>query len=172
MQVRAHDAVAVLRAGIDQEEFALLQPPVALPRHPIVHDGGVLPRTRRTAVDALGTVEGEAVVARLEQHALDLVEGVHSVYGRRVDTGELVHRLVDQVLGAATARPEALRLLDRGFFRIGSEDYAVENETYGLATMRKEHVRFTNGSLVFDSSLFRTGGRYSNPSPIDRAASS
>ncbi len=34
----------------------------------------------------------------------------------------------------------ALRLLDHGFFRIGSEDYAVTNETYGLATMRKEHV--------------------------------
>ena len=32
----------------------------------------------------------------------------------------------------------AVRLLDRGFFRIGSEDYAEENETYGLATMRKE----------------------------------
>ncbi|MDQ4131111.1 MAG: DNA topoisomerase IB, partial [Actinomycetota bacterium] len=29
----------------------------------------------------------------------------------------------------------ALRLLDRGFFRIGSEGYAEENETYGLATM-------------------------------------
>src|SRR3954469_8957787 len=27
----------------------------------------------------------------------------------------------------------AVRLLDRGFFRIGSEDYAVQNETYGLA---------------------------------------
>ena len=34
----------------------------------------------------------------------------------------------------------AVRLLDRGFFRIGSEDYAVQNESYGLATMRKEHV--------------------------------
>ena len=29
----------------------------------------------------------------------------------------------------------AARLLDRGFFRIGSEEYAVTNETYGLATM-------------------------------------
>ena len=34
----------------------------------------------------------------------------------------------------------SVRLLDRGFFRIGSEDYAEENETYGLATMRKRHV--------------------------------
>jgi DNA topoisomerase IB len=43
-----------------------------------------------------------------------------------------------------------VRLLDRGFFRVGGEDYAVENETYGLATIRKEHVRFNNGTLTFD----------------------
>jgi DNA topoisomerase IB len=44
----------------------------------------------------------------------------------------------------------AVRLLDRGFFRIGSEDYALENESYGLATMRKEHVSLVNGFVVFD----------------------
>ena len=44
----------------------------------------------------------------------------------------------------------AVRLLDRGFFRIGSEDYAVSNETYGLATMRKEHVTVRDGSVLFD----------------------
>src|SRR3954451_1829066 len=44
----------------------------------------------------------------------------------------------------------AVRLLDRGFFRIGSEDYAVENDSYGLATMRKEHVALRNGFIVFD----------------------
>src|SRR3954447_22389216 len=44
----------------------------------------------------------------------------------------------------------AVRLLDRGFFRIGSEDYAVENESYGLATMRKEHVTLGDGFIVFD----------------------
>jgi DNA topoisomerase I len=42
----------------------------------------------------------------------------------------------------------AVRLLDRGFFRIGSEDYAVQNETYGLATMRKEHAKLGEGSAV------------------------
>ena len=41
---------------------------------------------------------------------------------------------------ATTSWRCAVRLLDRGFFRIGSEDYAVTNETYGLATMRKRHV--------------------------------
>lgn len=44
----------------------------------------------------------------------------------------------------------AVRLLDRGFFRIGSEDYAEENETYGLATMRKRHVKVTGNKVVFD----------------------
>jgi DNA topoisomerase IB len=42
----------------------------------------------------------------------------------------------------------AIRLLDYGFFRIGSEDYAVSNETYGLATMRKDHVRVDPGGLM------------------------
>jgi DNA topoisomerase IB len=51
---------------------------------------------------------------------------------------------LEHVLAAAT------RLLDRGFFRIGSEDYAVTNETYGLATMRKSHVRLRDDRIVFD----------------------
>jgi DNA topoisomerase I len=44
----------------------------------------------------------------------------------------------------------AIRLLDLGFFRIGSEQYAEENETYGLATIRKKHVRFEHGLIVFE----------------------
>jgi DNA topoisomerase I len=50
----------------------------------------------------------------------------------------------EQVLGCS------VRLLDRGFFRVGGEDYAVENETYGLATIRKEHVRISKGTITFD----------------------
>jgi DNA topoisomerase-1 len=45
----------------------------------------------------------------------------------------------------------AVRLLDLGFFRIGSEEYAEDNGTFGLATMRRRHVRLEpNGLLVFD----------------------
>lgn len=43
-----------------------------------------------------------------------------------------------------------VRLLDRGFFRIGGEDYAEANESYGLATMKKEHVTIDGASLTFD----------------------
>jgi DNA topoisomerase I len=44
----------------------------------------------------------------------------------------------------------AVRLLDRGFFRIGSEDYVEENETYGVATMLKRHVVIRDGAVRFD----------------------
>ncbi|HLM09497.1 MAG TPA: hypothetical protein VK307_07290 [Thermoleophilaceae bacterium] len=44
----------------------------------------------------------------------------------------------------------AARLLDRGFFRIGSEDYAEENDTYGLATMKRRHVTVSGDRIAFD----------------------
>jgi DNA topoisomerase I len=44
----------------------------------------------------------------------------------------------------------SVRLLDRGFFRIGSEGYAEENDTYGIATMRKRHVTVSGDTVTFD----------------------
>jgi DNA topoisomerase IB len=44
----------------------------------------------------------------------------------------------------------AVRLLDLGFFRIGGEAYAEENESYGLATLRREHVHRECEEIVFD----------------------
>jgi DNA topoisomerase-1 len=44
----------------------------------------------------------------------------------------------------------AVRLLDRGFFRVGGEDYAEENESFGLATMLKEHVSVRGDEIEFD----------------------
>lgn len=64
---------------------------------------------------------------------------------KRVDAdlaGEPLSR--DQVLACAA------RLLDRGLFRIGTEDYAVTNETYGLATLKKRHVTVDGDALFFD----------------------
>jgi DNA topoisomerase I len=42
----------------------------------------------------------------------------------------------------------AARLLDIGMFRVGGEDYAEENESYGLATIQKQHVRVRRGSAI------------------------
>ncbi|HEY2334195.1 MAG TPA: DNA topoisomerase IB [Solirubrobacterales bacterium] len=44
----------------------------------------------------------------------------------------------------------ALRLLDLGFFRIGGEEYAEANESYGVATVLREHVSIEGEEIVFD----------------------
>jgi DNA topoisomerase I len=45
----------------------------------------------------------------------------------------------------------AVRLLDRGFFRVGGEEYAEGNGSYGLATLESRHVELAgDGKLVFD----------------------
>jgi DNA topoisomerase IB len=41
-----------------------------------------------------------------------------------------------------------IRLLDLGFFRIGGEEYVEQNGSYGLATLRKEHVTLGPGHAV------------------------
>jgi DNA topoisomerase I len=44
----------------------------------------------------------------------------------------------------------AFRLLDLGFFRIGGEAYAETNNSFGLATIQKQHVTVAGGEVVFD----------------------
>lgn len=52
----------------------------------------------------------------------------------------------DHVLSAA------VRLLDLGFFRVGSERYARDNHTYGLTTLQRHHVRVRGETVTFDYS--------------------
>jgi DNA topoisomerase IB len=54
----------------------------------------------------------------------------------------------DEELTQQRVLATAVRLLDRGFFRIGGEDYAESNDSYGLATMRKSHVTVTKPDLI------------------------
>jgi DNA topoisomerase IB len=44
----------------------------------------------------------------------------------------------------------AVRLLDLGFFRVGGEEYAEANESYGLATIQRHHVSLESGEMIFD----------------------
>jgi DNA topoisomerase I len=50
----------------------------------------------------------------------------------------------DQVLAAM------LRIVDVCGLRVGSEEYAEENASYGLSTLNKKHVRVVGGSVLFD----------------------
>jgi DNA topoisomerase I len=65
----------------------------------------------------------------------------------KVDDGKLgrVAQLTERRVLAC-----AVRLLDLGFFRIGSEDYAERNESYGLTTMLREHVSVGEREVIFD----------------------
>lgn len=44
----------------------------------------------------------------------------------------------------------AVRLIELGLFRVGGETYADDNGSYGLATLRKGHVRAHGDELRFD----------------------
>ena len=43
----------------------------------------------------------------------------------------------------------AVRMLDVGFFRVGGETYAEENDSFGLATLRKSHATISGNKVLF-----------------------
>ncbi|MCU1229324.1 MAG: topoisomerase [Acidobacteria bacterium] len=43
-----------------------------------------------------------------------------------------------------------VRLIDQGFFRVGNDKSAKNEATYGLTTVRGDHVTESNGRLLFD----------------------
>ena len=75
------------------------------------------------------------------QHFGAALPAIRVVVGRDLDTRGLVR---ERVLATA------VRLIDLGFFRPGGEEYAEQNGTFGLATIRKDHVTLTKGQLVFE----------------------
>jgi DNA topoisomerase-1 len=44
----------------------------------------------------------------------------------------------------------ATRLINAGWFRVGSERYARESRTYGITTLQKSHVRVRGHRIAFD----------------------
>jgi DNA topoisomerase IB len=60
------------------------------------------------------------------------------------------HHLDTRGLGRERVLAAAIRLIDLGFFRPGGAEYAEQNGTFGLATIRRDHVTVTKGQLVFE----------------------
>lgn len=80
-------------------------------------------------------------------------------HDRMLEFGEALPRLRETVSRHLAGRglhrervmAAAVRLIDLGFFRPGGEEYAAENGTFGIATIRREHVTCRrNGELVFE----------------------
>lgn len=59
----------------------------------------------------------------------------------------------------------AVRLIDLGFFRAGGEEYAASNGSFGLATIRREHVTCREGEIVFDYTA--KGGKHREQALVD-----
>jgi DNA topoisomerase-1 len=57
--------------------------------------------------------------------------------------------LQQEGLGRERVLATVVRLMSRAFFRVGSERYAVNNKTFGIATLRKKHLEIQENDLVF-----------------------
>jgi DNA topoisomerase-1 len=76
-------------------------------------------------------------------------------YERLADFGRTLPRLRKRVAidiaGKATARETVLagivRLIDGTWMRVGNEEYARENKSFGATTLRNRHARVTRGTL-------------------------
>ncbi|MDT0310378.1 DNA topoisomerase IB [Streptomyces sp. DSM 44917] len=76
-------------------------------------------------------------------HVLEVAEAlprIRAATARALRPGGLTEA---RVLGAA------VRLLDMGFFRIGSQRYADRHQTYGLTTLHRAHLRCGRGGVTF-----------------------
>lgn len=52
-------------------------------------------------------------------------------------------------LGQERVLATIVRLMVRGYFRVGSERYAVRNKTFGIATLEKKHLKIEGNDLIF-----------------------
>jgi DNA topoisomerase I len=63
---------------------------------------------------------------------------------------QIAHDLAGRGLTRERVLSLALYLLDRGYFRAGGEQYAEENESYGISTLLCEHVTISRDTVNFD----------------------
>ncbi|WP_399037818.1 hypothetical protein [Streptomyces sp. ASQP_92] len=76
-------------------------------------------------------------------HVLDVAEALPRVR----ETAE--RHLDERGLTRPRVLAAAVRLLDLGFFRIGSDRYAELNDSFGLTTLRRDHSRCRAGAVLF-----------------------
>ena len=65
---------------------------------------------------------------------------------RRTTSNHLRRKKLDRekVLAAMT------RLMNAAYFRVGEERYARKNKTYGIATLRRKHLRLEGDTMIFE----------------------
>lgn len=65
---------------------------------------------------------------------------------RRITSNHLRHKKLDRekVLACMT------RMMNAAYFRVGDERYAKNNNTYGIATLRRKHLKIEGDTVIFE----------------------
>ncbi len=73
-------------------------------------------------------------------------------FGKRLDfiKQSIVKQLTSKCPSRTKVIATALWLLTTSCIRVGNEKYLKENNTYGLLTLKKSHVKFNNGDVCLD----------------------
>jgi DNA topoisomerase-1 len=108
-------------------------------------------KLQATGVDAAGRRQylyHASFRAQQEQAKFDkLIRFAERLPDLRAAASEhLDHETLDRLRVSAIA----IRLLNAGWFRVGSERYAKESHTYGITTLRKTHVHVRGKRIAFD----------------------
>jgi DNA topoisomerase I len=108
-------------------------------------------KLQATGVDAAGRRQylyHATFRAQQEEAKFDrLIRFAERLPDLRVAASEhLDHETLDRLRVSAVAT----RLINCGWFRVGSERYAKESRTYGITTLRKGHVRVRGERIEFD----------------------
>ncbi|MEP6572166.1 MAG: DNA topoisomerase IB [Gemmatimonadota bacterium] len=79
-------------------------------------------------------------------------------FGRMADFSELLPKLRDRVerdltrteLSREKVLATVVRLLEKTHIRVGNDEYARDNQSYGLTTLRRRHVAVTGDKVRFE----------------------
>ena len=80
------------------------------------------------------------------QYARALRFADHLPEMRRITSEHLRHEKLDREKVLATM----VRLMNAAHFRVGEERYAKKNKTYGIATLRRKHLKIVGDTMVFE----------------------
>jgi DNA topoisomerase I len=133
-------------AALDRIE-RLTIPPGWTDVHIAPTSGRAIQAWGRDAAGRKQYIYSEAAVAARDRRKWDRVLSYARVLPRlREVTNEHLKRAeLDREKVMATV----VRLMSRAYFRVGSERYAVENRTFGIATLKKSHLEVRGNDLIF-----------------------
>lgn len=108
-------------------------------------------RVQATGYDDAGRKQyiyhGDEVERRARRKYRRLLPLARRLPGMRETTNA---HLRQKGLGRDRVMATVVRLMSRGFFRVGSERYAVDNKTFGIATLKKSHLEIRGHDLIFE----------------------